>query len=148
MSGGLDPTGATLLLSLPQDLFVSHDREMCQAGAYPDPAVDSDTEYLSSVWGFTRLDRDDVIEVGDVSLVSLRVTQDGLAVDLAGYPWLLVREPMHIPDEWARTGGEASCLLGICFDLDLEAPDADERFLSELALGKATLGQVNVAMIR
>ncbi|WP_055494475.1 hypothetical protein [Streptomyces sp. TP-A0356] len=140
----LDETDPALLLSLPRGLFQAHDREMRRAGACAGTALDSDTEYLSTVWGFTRADGDGVSEIAEVPLVTVRVSGNRLAVDVADFPWLIGRAPLALPEEWRRPGDDRWCLLGICFDVDLDASDAEERFLSELAAGDAALGEVNI----
>ncbi|MCX4763814.1 hypothetical protein OG562_23165 [Streptomyces sp. NBC_01275] len=144
----LDQAGPALLLSLPRGLFLAHDQEMSQAGAGTGPQLEDDVEYLSAVWGFTRLDGDQTTEIADTPLIGVRPAEEGLAVDLAGYPWLFVDGLPTVPEEWTRPAAgseaESSCLLGICFGVDLRAPDADMLFLSELGSGNAALGQVNV----
>ncbi|MFE9098014.1 hypothetical protein [Streptomyces sp. NPDC007264] len=142
LTSDLDQTEPSLLLSLPRGLFLAHDREMRRVGARSGPAVRSDAEYVSEVWGFTRADRDDVLEISEIPLVRVRLASDRLAVDLADCPWLLGRGPLTLPEEWRQPGTDRWCLLGICFGVDLEAPDAGERFLYELADGGAVLGQV------
>ncbi|GKQ34427.1 hypothetical protein [Streptomyces sp. A012304] len=144
ITDAFDPAGASLLLSLPRGLFVAHDREMCRAGASGGPAMRSDLDYLSGVWGFTRPHGDEMTEISEVPLLSVRVREQGLAVDLAGYPWLFGDLPGAVPPEWFLPGVGSSCLLGICFDVNLAAPDADDQFWTELGDGKAVLGQVNV----
>ncbi|MFH8802173.1 hypothetical protein ACH4F6_21625 [Streptomyces sp. NPDC017936] len=146
ISDVIDPLEPTLLLSLPRGLFVAHDREMCRAGACGGPAMESDLDYLSGVWGFTRLHRGEMAEIAEVPHVSVRLGERGVAVDLAGYPWLLGGRSWDVPEKWAALGSGTSCLLGICFDVNLGEPDAEDRFWSELDSGKAVLGQVDVEM--
>ncbi|MFI1648646.1 hypothetical protein ACH4XT_17135 [Streptomyces avidinii] len=101
-------------------------------------------EYLTSLWGFTRLGQEgDLAEIGDVPLIGIRALGHGLAVDLAGCPWLAHPGPLDGPEEWLGDGGQGSRLLGICFGVDLYAAEADECFLHEVAQGEAVLGQVS-----
>ncbi|MFB0626823.1 hypothetical protein [Streptomyces sp. AB3(2024)] len=145
ISTGLDPSEPSLLLSLPRGLFVRHDGAMRRLGAHSGPAVESDPEYLSALWGFTRLGHEgDLAEIDEVPLIGIRALARGLSVDLAGCPWLAHPGPLDVPEEWRSAGGQGSCLLGICFELDLCAADADERFLQEASQGRAVLGQVSV----
>ncbi|MGW0704886.1 hypothetical protein ACWD4G_02735 [Streptomyces sp. NPDC002643] len=144
MTGVFEQAGPALLLSLPRGLFLAHDREMNRAGACAGPELESDAEYLSAVWGFTRITRDEVTEIAGTPLISVRPAQDGLVLELAGYPWLFVDGPMVVPEEWTRPREENLCLLGVCFGVDLHMPDSDLLFLSELGAGQAALGQVNV----
>ncbi|GHE07335.1 hypothetical protein GCM10010339_52020 [Streptomyces alanosinicus] len=142
----LDPGGASLLLSLPSGLFVAHDREMSRAGAGSGRTAVSDTDFLVGMWGFTRVTGDELTEIGDVAVLGVGVREGGLAVSLAGYPWLLADAGTEIPAEWAAPGAAASCLVGICFDIDLAVAEADDLFWSQLIEGQAVLGQANVML--
>ncbi|MFD7712218.1 hypothetical protein ACFV6E_38875 [Streptomyces sp. NPDC059785] len=139
----IDPAGAALLLSLPRGLFVAHDGEMRRVGAWNGDAIPTDLDYLTGVWGFTRLRGDELAEIAEVPLVSVRVDEQAFSVHLSGYPWLLGGGSWTVPAQWTVPGG-GSCLLGICFDTDLGMSDADDYFWSDLAEGKAVLGQVKV----
>lgn len=134
----------TVVLSLPTGLFVEHDAAMRRMGAHRSPVARSDAEYLSDVWGFTRLGGEDCAEIGDVPHVALGMRPRGIVVELSGVPWLY-RSMSGIPAaERERLVGEAGVLMGICFDVDIESGGADERFMSDLADGEAVLGQVAV----
>ncbi|MDA5282535.1 hypothetical protein [Streptomyces sp. Isolate_45] len=106
--------------------------------------METDTEYLTALWGFTRFGQEgNLAEVYDVPLIDIRAVERGLSVYLAGCPWLAHPGPLEMPREWLGAGGQGACLLGICFGLDLYAADADESFLQEVAQGDAVLGQVS-----
>lgn len=143
-SPGLGET--SLLLSLPRGLFVAHDAAMCRLGAYPGPVVESDAEYLSDVWGFTTCSFEGhVQEVGEVSLITVRNDPRGFVVELAGVPWLVRDRPLQAPALPGASAPEPLSLLGICFGVDLDAFDGEERFMGELACGQAVVGQVRAA---
>lgn len=144
ISDEVDETEPVLLLSLPRGLFLAHEEEMRRSGAARGPAVSSDTEYLSTVWGFTRTDRDDMTEIADVPLVTVGLSGGRLSVRVAGCPWLFGRAPSGLPRSWRCPSGGVPVLLGICFGVDLGGPGAGDRFLSELADGEAVLGQVDI----
>ncbi|MFG2330117.1 hypothetical protein ACGFMM_10870 [Streptomyces sp. NPDC048604] len=143
-TGVFDTVGPALLISLPHGLFLAHDREMGRVGARVGPALESDAEYLSEVWGFTRILGDEAAEIVDTPVIGVRPTREGLVLELAGYPWLLVDAQTADPEDWMRMEAESFCLLGVCFGIDLDAPDSDLAFLSELSTGTAALGQVQV----
>ncbi len=145
ISRELDGSAASLLLSLPDGLFVGHDTVMHRLGAHSGPVVTSDAEYLTSLWGFTRLDQEgELTEIGDVPVLGIRTRARGLSVELAGCPWLAHHGPLDIPEEWLNVDTQGSCLLGIGFGLDLDEDDATERFLQSAVHGDAVLGQVSV----
>lgn len=145
--------GLLVLLSLPAGLFARHDAALRRlagpldeaagrpGGAGPD---DPDVRYLADAWGFTALpDNGSAQEVADVPHLAVAIGTDGLEVRLSDRTWLAA--PAAPPHELRTAAAHAgACLLGVCFDLDLDDPDADQDFWDALAEGRAVLGQVAV----
>ncbi|WP_369201012.1 hypothetical protein [Streptomyces sp. PU-14G] len=140
-----DSACPVVLLSLPGSLFLTHDAAMESWGAHDGPAFRSDAEYLSEVWGLTALGASGTpTEVADVPLLTLRVLPDGLAVELAGYPWLFRTLSPPAAAGWRKATREGWCLLGICLDMDLDEADAEDKLLSEPFERETLFGIVKV----
>ncbi|WP_431783873.1 hypothetical protein [Streptomyces chumphonensis] len=147
-TGGGEPM---LLLALPHGLFTAQDVAMAALGARPGPVVArDDVRFLTEAWGFTAAGTDeDVLEIADTALVRPWVSGSGVTVTVAGVPWLVRGTPVPGADAWGSAAcGEEGGLLGVCFDLDLDAPDAEDRFFSAFLDHEAVLGHVCVDSVR
>ncbi|WP_340560105.1 hypothetical protein [Streptomyces sp. GSL17-111] len=146
-TGGGEPM---LLLALPHGLFTAQDVAMAALGARPGPvAPRDDVRFLTDVWGFTAAGtEEEVLEIADTALVRPWVSASGVTVTVAGAPWLVRGTPVPGADAWGSVSGEEGGLLGVCFDLDLDAPDAEERFFSAFLDQEAVLGHVCVDRVR
>jgi hypothetical protein len=139
-----DRGGAFTLVSVSPGRFLADPSAARRRVGAGGPALDSDIDYLTSIYGFSSFPMDvESLEIPHVAHASVTANPAGLTLSFARGPRLVAGLRGQVHPEWVQEAAGGSTVLGICVGVDL-ATEGVDGFFAALDANRAVLGEVRV----